>query len=377
MNDYNFGNFVCRLREEKGLTQADLAGQLGVTPAAISKWETGSAKPRVEVLFQLAAILSVRPEELMAGRYLEDEHLDPESVQLINEKYEHLRRIELHNTTKTKIFRLIAWLIDWNAIGFAVWFAVLCLVPALKAPGETASTPLILLVLLLILSVPVCFVLRDLIFGGRSLGKRILGLTVLDKKTGEAPKKSALFVRNLFFFLYQIDGVIMLVTGLTLGDRAAGTVVIRKKDLDLSREVDVPTPSVERINRYVTDEKERAKSNKRQAVMWICLAAVAAILFIGSLLIIILSSLNDTKDTEEYQLAYSYVIESEAWKKTGFETDKLKYTTYSLSSGTDSNGVTQRDAEIGFRINFWNTVTVILHDEGDGWYVCRDCTGFE
>ena len=73
MNDYNFGNFVCMLREKKGLTQADVASAMGVTPAAVSKWENGSSKPRVEVLFRLAELLGVKPEELMAGKYLEEE----------------------------------------------------------------------------------------------------------------------------------------------------------------------------------------------------------------------------------------------------------------------------------------------------------------
>ena len=47
MNDYRFGNFVCMLREKKGFTQAEIAQKLGVTPAAVSKWENGSSKPRV------------------------------------------------------------------------------------------------------------------------------------------------------------------------------------------------------------------------------------------------------------------------------------------------------------------------------------------
>lgn len=141
MNDYVFGNFVYSLREKQGLTQADLARQLGVTPAAISKWENGSSKPRVEVLFQLAEILGVRPEELMAGRYLEEQHLDLESVKMINEKYEHLRRIELHNSSKTKIFRMIAWLIDWYALGIATIIAATCLVSIYKSGFPYRHTP--------------------------------------------------------------------------------------------------------------------------------------------------------------------------------------------------------------------------------------------
>jgi hypothetical protein len=37
---------------------------------------------------------------------------------------------------------------------------------------------------------------------------------------------------------------------------------------------------------------------------------------------------------------------------------------------------THSDATISFRVNLWREITVILHDEGDGWYVCEKCTGF-
>lgn len=52
MNDYKSGNFICSLREKKGLTQAELASMLSVTPAAVSKWENGESKPRTDTLFK-------------------------------------------------------------------------------------------------------------------------------------------------------------------------------------------------------------------------------------------------------------------------------------------------------------------------------------
>lgn len=373
LNDYSFGNFVCSLREKQGLTQADVARQLGVTPAAVSKWENGSSKPRVEVLFELAEILGVRPEELMAGRYIEEEHLDPESVRLINEKYEYLRRIELHNTPKTKIRRLVAALIDWNVIGFVVISSASFLLTFIESSSTSISTPSILLVLLLMLSYPVCFMLRDLIFGGRSLGKRILGLTVLDNQTGEAPKKNQLLLRNIFLFFIHIDTIIMLITGLTLGDRAAHTVVVRKKDLDLTKKVELPEQNTEMINQYASDQKERTVSGRKQTIVWICVIVAAAVLFIGVLLISINHSLNETTETEQYKLAYAYLVQSDEFKKLDIEEDKIKFTSYSSQTDSDSH----KHAEISFRINFWREITVILHDEGDGWHVCKDCTGFE
>ena len=68
MNDYKFGNFLCGLREAKGMTQLEIANMLGVTTAAVSKWENGESKPRTETLFKLAEILDISAEELMAGK---------------------------------------------------------------------------------------------------------------------------------------------------------------------------------------------------------------------------------------------------------------------------------------------------------------------
>lgn len=71
MNDYKFGNFIYERRVEKGLTQTDVAQKLGVTAAAVSKWENGSAKPRYELLLRLAEVLDVSTEELVQGEKID------------------------------------------------------------------------------------------------------------------------------------------------------------------------------------------------------------------------------------------------------------------------------------------------------------------
>ena len=125
MNDYQFGNFICMLRENKGLTQHDVASMLGVTPAAVSKWENGSSKPRVKVLFQLADILGVTAEELMAGRFLTKEPLDAEAVKRINERYEYLRKIDPYTSTSVKLRHLISSIIDLLITVALVWVTTL------------------------------------------------------------------------------------------------------------------------------------------------------------------------------------------------------------------------------------------------------------
>lgn len=47
MNDYTFGEYLYQKRKQSGDSQNELVEKLGVTGKAVSKWENGSAKPRV------------------------------------------------------------------------------------------------------------------------------------------------------------------------------------------------------------------------------------------------------------------------------------------------------------------------------------------
>lgn len=71
MNDYVFGNFLCELRTQKGLSQSQLGEMLGVTNKAVSKWENGSTKPNTNLLPKIAEILGVTVEELFACKRFE------------------------------------------------------------------------------------------------------------------------------------------------------------------------------------------------------------------------------------------------------------------------------------------------------------------
>ena len=375
MNDYNFGNFVCHLREKNGLTQAEVAYRLGVTAAAVSKWENGSSKPRVEILFQLAEMLGVRPEELMAGNYIKDERLDPEAVRQINERYEYLRRIDLHNETGTKIRRLAAWFIDWNLIGAVVLFIV-SVYTAFFAK-EDASKAEILILLFIMLSYPVCFILRDLLFGGRSLGKRMMKLMILSKHTGEAPQKSQLLLRNIFsLFVIQIDALIMLITGLSIGDRVAHTVVVSKKDIDLCCKPQAPQQKAKEINQYTEQRTAQSASNKKTLIILLSVLGVAFIGFVVFVTFITNIMLEKQKDSKEYQIAYTYLVESERFEELGLDEEDIKLVSCSTYH-TKQNGKAYHEAEFGFKVGVFREFYVICHDEGKGWFVCTECTEFQ
>ncbi|MBO5066031.1 MAG: helix-turn-helix transcriptional regulator [Clostridia bacterium] len=64
MNNYKFGNYICKLREEHNMTQAELAKILDVSDKAVSKWENGQAFPRIDTFEKLADALDTSVENI-------------------------------------------------------------------------------------------------------------------------------------------------------------------------------------------------------------------------------------------------------------------------------------------------------------------------
>ncbi len=67
MRNEDTGALLRTLRREAGMTQAQAARQLGVSPQAVSKWEQGQGYPDVAVLPELARLFGVSLAGLLAG----------------------------------------------------------------------------------------------------------------------------------------------------------------------------------------------------------------------------------------------------------------------------------------------------------------------
>ena len=67
VNMYKFGNYICKLRENKNLTQTELAKILDVSDKSISKWENGQAFPRIETFEKLAVALDTTVEDIFSA----------------------------------------------------------------------------------------------------------------------------------------------------------------------------------------------------------------------------------------------------------------------------------------------------------------------
>ena len=67
MNE-TIGSRIAKFRKAKGLTQEELANQLGVSSQAVSKWENDASCPDISLLPQLCRVLGVTTDELLTGK---------------------------------------------------------------------------------------------------------------------------------------------------------------------------------------------------------------------------------------------------------------------------------------------------------------------
>lgn len=64
MDAKKIGDYLAQLRKQKGMSQADLAHELGITPQAVSKWERGKSMPVFAQLLRVCALLDTSPDTL-------------------------------------------------------------------------------------------------------------------------------------------------------------------------------------------------------------------------------------------------------------------------------------------------------------------------
>ena len=92
MNQVEIGKFISKCRKEAGLTQSQLAEQLGITDKAISKWETGRSMPDVSLFVPLCKILCINLNELIAGEHISDGEIKGKSEEILMDVFLHRKR---------------------------------------------------------------------------------------------------------------------------------------------------------------------------------------------------------------------------------------------------------------------------------------------
>ena len=106
MNLKKTGSFFKELRGEKGLTQEQLAEHFGVSGRTVSRWETGSNMPDLDVLIEMADFYEVDLRELLDGER-KSENMNKDLEETV------LKVADYSNDEKMKIMRrmhIICWI---------------------------------------------------------------------------------------------------------------------------------------------------------------------------------------------------------------------------------------------------------------------------
>ena len=111
----NIRKTIKKLREEKNITQEQLAEKLNVTRQAVSNWEKGKTQPDIDTIIKISGILEVSVEEIIYGQ-------KQNNVTVVNKTVE--------KTTKTGIgfgavLAMIISYVKWHSIGWAIFHGIL------------------------------------------------------------------------------------------------------------------------------------------------------------------------------------------------------------------------------------------------------------
>ena len=108
MNPIELGKFIASLRNEKNLTQEELAEKLFIDKRKISRWECGTSIPEFDMLIKLSEILDVSLYELSIAKRIENDIL---TKKVIN-KFKSIKDFKKYKLKKKiKIIILIIFFI--------------------------------------------------------------------------------------------------------------------------------------------------------------------------------------------------------------------------------------------------------------------------
>ena len=99
MDQIRIGKFIAKLRNEKNMTQQELAYKIGVTDRAISKWENGRGLPDISLIQPLCKELDITINELLSGEKIKKEEYQKKSedniINTLDYSKKRIKRIKI------------------------------------------------------------------------------------------------------------------------------------------------------------------------------------------------------------------------------------------------------------------------------------------
>jgi len=118
MNQMKIGSFIKELRKEKRLTQEQFAEQFNVSRRTVSRWETGSNLPDLDILIEMADYCNIELRELLDGER-KSEKMNEELKETV------LKVAEYSNEDKLKVIRRMHFLFIVGLIAAIIYVILL------------------------------------------------------------------------------------------------------------------------------------------------------------------------------------------------------------------------------------------------------------
>lgn len=117
MDQQKVGQFLKKLRNEKAITQEQLAEMLGVSNRSISRWENGATMPDFDLLIQLAKFYDIAIGEILDGER-KKEDMDKQTEETL------LKIADYNNTEKEFFSKRIFYAFVAGIIGMVIYMVI-------------------------------------------------------------------------------------------------------------------------------------------------------------------------------------------------------------------------------------------------------------
>ena len=115
--DNKLGKVISNLRKEMGITQKDLADALNISDKAISRWERGTSRPTLEMMFQISKFFNISYNDLITAR-ISDKKEDDKIVEDIIKEFSDMGKKNVKRIKFILLFSVAIILILTIAIIF-------------------------------------------------------------------------------------------------------------------------------------------------------------------------------------------------------------------------------------------------------------------
>lgn len=186
MDQVKMGSFLKELRNEKELTQGQLAERLNVSNRSVSRWETGSTLPDISILVELAQIYEVDLTELIDGER-KSEIMSEEMLQTLEKVGEYT------SEEKKQIINLLKIVLMFSLFAFTfIYMLFLC---GIVGHGVIA------------------YIIQAISMGG--MYASFYGIVYMFQLHDSIKKKTAVKLRGYGFVLFYIIAFIIIAVALS------------------------------------------------------------------------------------------------------------------------------------------------------------------